>query len=148
MTAFAPSGSARIAYDLVGDGPPVLLVHAGVNDRRSWHHVVDDLSPTHTTIAFDQRGFGETTYEAEPHRGIDDALAVLDHAGIQGPVAVVGCSMGGRLTLDLVLAHPERVSRAGPDRLGLPGRARPVPRRLPRVLPGDRQRHRDRRRGG
>jgi pimeloyl-ACP methyl ester carboxylesterase len=36
---------------------------------------------------------------------------VLDHAGIEGPVAVVGCSMGGRLSLDLALAHPDRVDR-------------------------------------
>jgi pimeloyl-ACP methyl ester carboxylesterase len=111
LTAFAPSGSARLAYDAVGDGPPVLLLHAGVTDRRSWHHVVDVLSPTHRTIAYDQRGFGETTYEAEPHGRVDDALAVLDHAGVEGPVAVVGCSMGGGLGLDLALEHPERVDR-------------------------------------
>ena len=41
MTSFAPSGAARVAYDVTGTGPPVLLVHAGVTDRRSWHHVVD-----------------------------------------------------------------------------------------------------------
>ena len=111
MTSFAPSGSARLAYDDVGSGPPVLLLHAGVNDRRSWHHVVDDLSPSHRLLTFDQRGFGETTYEAEEHSGPDDALAVLDHAGVDGPVAVVGCSMGGRLALDLTLAHPDRVDR-------------------------------------
>ena len=38
-------------------------------------------------------------------------MAVLDAAGIEGAVAVVGCSMGGRLGLDLSLAHPDRVSR-------------------------------------
>jgi pimeloyl-ACP methyl ester carboxylesterase len=107
----APSGSARIAYDDVGAGPPVLLVHAGVNDRRSWHHVVDDLSPTRRLLAFDQRGFGDTTHVAEEHSGPDDALAVLGHAGVEGPVDVVGCSMGGRLALDLALAHPDRVRR-------------------------------------
>lgn len=111
MTAFAPSGSARIAYDDEGSGPPVLLVHAGVTDRRSWRSVTEVLSPTHRVLAFDQRGFGETIYEPERHSGVDDALAVLDHAGVDDPVAVVGCSMGGRLGLDLTLAHPDRVSR-------------------------------------
>ncbi len=111
MTAVAPSGTARLAYDAVGDGPAALLLHAGVNDRRSWHHVIDDLSPTRRTIAYDRRGYGETTYEAETHSEVDDAVAVLDHAGVDGPVSVVGCSMGGRLAIDLVLAHPERVDR-------------------------------------
>jgi pimeloyl-ACP methyl ester carboxylesterase len=72
---------------------------------------VEVLSPTHRVLAFDQRGFGETIYEPERHAGVDDALAVLDAAGVVGPVAVVGCSMGGRLGLDLTLAHPDRVSR-------------------------------------
>ncbi len=123
MTSFATSGSARLAYEVVGAGPPVLLLHAGVDDRRSWQHVVDDLSPTHRTIAYDQRGFGETISEAERHSGVDDALAVLDHADVTGPVAVVGCSMGGQLALDLALEHPDRVDRQvliGPACRGAP----------------------------
>jgi pimeloyl-ACP methyl ester carboxylesterase len=110
-TGFAPSGSARIAYEVEGAGPPVMLVHAGVTDRRAWWPVVEALKPTHTTLTFDQRGFGDTTFTPEDHSPVDDALAVLDHAGIEGPVAVVGCSMGGRLALDLTLARPERVSQ-------------------------------------
>ena len=111
MSPFAPSGSARIAYDDAGSGPPVLLLHAGVTDRRSWRSVTDALAPTHRVLAFDQRGFGETIYEPEVQSGVHDALALLDHAGVEGPVALVGCSMGGRLALDLTLAHPERVAR-------------------------------------
>ena len=110
MTDFATSGAARIAYDAIGEGPDVLLVHAGVNDRRSWRHVVDRLSPRHRCIAYDMRGYGET--EHEPQDGwstVDDALAVLDATGAERP-AVVACSMGGQLAIDLALAHPERVA--------------------------------------
>jgi pimeloyl-ACP methyl ester carboxylesterase len=107
----APSGSAQVAYLDEGAGPPVLLLHAGVNDKRSWRHVVADLAPTHRVLVPDRRGYGETTYAAEPHDHLDDMLAVLDHAGVDGPVAVVGCSMGGRTALDLTLAHPDRVER-------------------------------------
>ena len=111
MTSFAPSGSAQIAYDDEGSGPPVLLLHAGVTDRRSWRKVVDVLLPTRRTLAFDQRRFGETTYIPESHSTPADALAVLDHAGVDEPVAVVGCSMGGTAAMDLALLHPERVER-------------------------------------
>ncbi len=111
MTSFAPSGSARIAYDDEGAGPPVLLLHAGVTDRRSWRAVVDVLLPTRRMLAFDQRRFGETTYTPEPHSTPADALAVLDHAGVHGPTTIVGCSMGGTAAVDLALAHPELVER-------------------------------------
>ena len=110
MTEFATSGTARIAYEVVGDGPDVLLIHAGVNDRRGWRHVVERLSPTHRCIAHDMRGYGETEYEPQdgwsPH---EDARAVLDAAGADRAV-VVACSMGGQAAIDLTLAHPDRVS--------------------------------------
>lgn len=46
---FATSGRARLAYESTGqqDGADVLLIHAGVNDRRSWRHVVERLGPRH-----------------------------------------------------------------------------------------------------
>jgi pimeloyl-ACP methyl ester carboxylesterase len=109
---FAPSGNAQIAYEVSGgsaEGQDVLLIHAGVTDKRSWKHVIDVLTPRHRCIAFDARGFGETTYE--PQDGwspVDDAVAVLDAAGVDKAV-VVAASMGGRTAGDLVLARPDRV---------------------------------------
>ena len=111
MTSFAPSGSAQIAYDDEGSGPPVLLLHAGVTDRRSWRAVVDVLHPGRRTLAFDQRRFGETIYTPEPHSTPADALAVLAHAGVDGPTTIVGCSMGGTAAVDLALARPDLVER-------------------------------------
>jgi pimeloyl-ACP methyl ester carboxylesterase len=104
------SGKAELACDSAGHGEPVLLLHAGVADSRSWAKVVDVLAPTRQTIAVDRRGYGRTRYEPEPHSHVDDALAVLDHFGV-GAAALVGNSRGGRTALDLALAHPERVTR-------------------------------------
>ena len=131
MSEFASSGTARLAYDIAGSGSPVLLLHAGVTDRRSWAALTGELAPTHTVVAFDRRGYGETTYQAEPHDPVADALAVLDAAGIEGPVAVVGASMGGGLAIDLTLDHPDRV-----DRLVLIGSAcRGAPDKTPDEYP-------------
>jgi pimeloyl-ACP methyl ester carboxylesterase len=113
---FVTSGKARLAYDVVGEGAAaghgghdVLLIHAGVTDRRSWASVVERLAPRHRCISFDQRGYGETTYEHEDGWSpVDDAAAVLDAAGA-GPAVVVACSMGGGRAIDLALAYPERV---------------------------------------
>jgi pimeloyl-ACP methyl ester carboxylesterase len=61
-------------------------------------------------VAYDARGFGETTYEPEDGWSqVADAVAVMDAAGLRRAVLVAG-SMGGRTALDLALAHPERVS--------------------------------------
>ena len=109
---FARSGRAEIAYDSTGPqaGAGVLLLHAGVTDRRSWRSVVQRLSPGHRCVALDARGYGETRYEPEAGWSpVDDALAVLDAAGLERPV-IVACSMGGQAALDLALGHPERVS--------------------------------------
>ena len=109
---FATSGRARLAYESTGveGGADVLLIHAGVNDRRSWRYVVERLSPRHRCVAFDVRGFGETTYEREDGWSpVTDALAVLDAAGFEQAV-VIACSMGGQTAIDLALAHPDRVA--------------------------------------
>jgi pimeloyl-ACP methyl ester carboxylesterase len=108
----ATSGRARIAYDSVGGdgGADVLLIHAGVNDRRSWRHAVERLAPRHRCVSYDMRGYGETMYDREDGWSpVADAVAVLDAAGIARPV-VVACSMGGQTAIDLALAHPERVA--------------------------------------
>ena len=104
----ASSGTARLAYDAVGDGPPVLLLHAGVTDRRSFGPLIDSLAGRYRTIAYDQRGFGETTYEPEAHSAVADAIAVLDAEGIASAI-LIGCSNGGRRAIDLTLDHPDRV---------------------------------------
>ena len=109
---FVTSGRAQLAYQITGvdDGADVLLIHAGVNDRRSWQHVIERLASRHRCIAYDARGFGETTYEREDGwSAVADAGAVLDAAGVEQAV-VVASSMGGRTALDLILAQPNRVS--------------------------------------
>lgn len=102
----------------------MLFLHAGVTDQRSWHHVVDRLAPEARCVTYDRRGYGKTTYEAEPGWSpVGDAVAVLDASGIERAI-LVAASMGGRTALDLTLEHPDRVAglvlvgsavRGGPD---------------------------------
>jgi pimeloyl-ACP methyl ester carboxylesterase len=103
------SGKASIAAESYGTGEPtVLLVHAGVTDQRSWHHVLERL-PDQRCLTYDARGFGRTTYEPQDGwSAVADAVAVLDAYDVESAV-VIGCSMGGRTTLDLALTHPDRV---------------------------------------
>ena len=124
---FATSGRAQLAYDITSaaDGVQVLLIHAGVTDRRSWHHVVDRLALRHRCVAYDMRGYGETTYEIEENWSpVTDAVAVLDAAEIEKAV-VIASSIGGRDAVDLTLAYPHRV--AGLVLIGTAIRGAPYP---------------------
>ncbi|MGW4823696.1 alpha/beta fold hydrolase [Streptomyces sp. NPDC004227] len=59
--------SKHLSYVVTGDGPPVVLVHAGVADHRMWDAIVPDLTERHTVIRYDLRGFGESAPGAAPH---------------------------------------------------------------------------------
>jgi pimeloyl-ACP methyl ester carboxylesterase len=101
----AGSGPARTA----GWGPAVLLVHAGIADRRMWD---DQLGPFAeagwTVIRADLPGFGETPPPGRPVALWATLRDLLDHLGVERAV-VVGASLGGRAAVDLALAAPDRV---------------------------------------
>jgi pimeloyl-ACP methyl ester carboxylesterase len=90
--------------------PAIVLLHAGVADRRSWREVAEQLAALGGhVVAYDRRGFGETPARSPEFRHVDDLLAVLDET-TDGPAWLVGSSQGGLLALDLALSHPERVA--------------------------------------
>ncbi|MFE2509294.1 alpha/beta fold hydrolase [Streptomyces naganishii] len=98
----------HLSYVVSGDGPPVVLVHAGVADHRMWDAVAPALAERHTVIRYDLRGFGRSAPPSGPFSDTDDLRRLLDHLG-HPRVGLVGASWGGRVALDFTLAHPERV---------------------------------------
>jgi pimeloyl-ACP methyl ester carboxylesterase len=95
----------------------VLLLHAGIADSRMWRPQVETLeSAGYRVLAPDLRGFGERRLDPVPFLHRRDVEAVLD-----GPVAIVGSSLGGRVALELALARPELVERLVLIAPGLPG---------------------------
>lgn len=98
-----------MAYDDSGSGPPVLLLHSGVCDRRMWSGQVDVLSRAHRVVAPDLAGYGDTPLKPGPLSYPQDLVDLLDELGLDS-VAVVGSSFGGRVALELTHEHPDRVS--------------------------------------
>ena len=98
----------RLAAQDEGEGPPVVLVHSAVVNRRSWNGVAPRLVEAgYRVIRYDMRGFGESTTEDIEYQPHADVLAVMDHFGV-GRAAVVGNSMGAAFMLDAVIATPDR----------------------------------------
>ncbi|MWV48356.1 alpha/beta fold hydrolase [Rathayibacter sp. VKM Ac-2803] len=104
-----PGASLHWEADGHASAPALLLAHAGIADLRMWDPLVSALAEDHQVIRYDSRGFGGTTTESVEFDERADALAVLDHLGVER-ATVIGCSRGGSLVLDLTLAHPDRVA--------------------------------------
>ncbi len=117
----AEVNGARIAYDVTGGGPPLLLLHAGIGDRRMWDAQVPAFAAHFTVIRFDARGFGETRMPAAPFTPYADAIALLDHLGITR-THLIGVSMGSQTAIETAIAEPQRVSAlvAVAARTGMP----------------------------
>lgn len=105
----SPRTADGIAWETTGDGPAVLLVHAGIADRTMWDPQWQRWRNRFALTRYDQRGFGDSADPVPPYSLHGDALAALDAAGAER-AAVVGCSIGGRAALDLALAAPGRVT--------------------------------------
>jgi pimeloyl-ACP methyl ester carboxylesterase len=83
----------------------VLLLHAGIADRRMWAPQVGALEAAgHRVLAPDLPGFGDAALEPPTVDYVAFAAGLLDEAA-----AVVGCSFGGRVALELAGARPDLV---------------------------------------
>jgi pimeloyl-ACP methyl ester carboxylesterase len=100
---------AVLAGSELGDGLPVIFLHAGVCDSRMWDRQMEATADAGwKAIAYDRRGYGETESQDEPFSHLDDLEEVLDALDIHAAV-LVGCSMGGGLAIDFALRHPGQV---------------------------------------
>lgn len=109
MTSFTASG---IAYDRAGPRaePPVVLVHAGVADRRMWQPLWPELTRERDVIRLDQRGFGDSvTRPAGALSPAGDVLEVLAEAGA-GRCHLVGASFGAGVAAETALTRPAAVA--------------------------------------
>jgi len=120
VTRFVTSADGvRIAFESLGHGPPVLLIHGFASSRAQnwhtpqWYKTLNGAG--FSVIAMDFRGHGDSD---KPHDPADyemdklaaDALAVMD-ASTHEPVFLMGYSMGGFISMRLLLTVPQRVRK-------------------------------------
>jgi len=113
------SDGVPLAFERVGEGPPVVLVHGfGSSHQQNWKSTgwYGSLAEAgYAVLAMDCRGHGESGKPHEPSfyghdRMSEDVVQVMDAAGVK-TAPVVGYSMGGFLALRLAAHHPGRASR-------------------------------------
>lgn len=115
-TGTAEINGAQIHYEVVGEGEPLVLVHAGIADSRMWDAQLAAFADRYGVVRFDMRGFGKTAMVEGAYAHFEDLRGLLDLLEVER-AHLVGCSMGGGTVLDLALEYPERVGTlilAGP----------------------------------
>src|SRR5213594_4289414 len=103
----------RVIYRIAGSGPPVVLIHGMINSSRHWEAVALRLAASHTVIAPDLIGHGDSAtprgdYSIGAHAAvIRDVLAAI---GIDR-ASIVGHSLGGGVAMQFFYQFPQRVQR-------------------------------------
>jgi pimeloyl-ACP methyl ester carboxylesterase len=107
----------RVYVEEAGEGVPLLLLHTAGSDGRQWRDLLNDAEITSRfrCIAFDMPWHGKSSppagWEGEEYR-----LTTAGYTGLVMAVAralrldrpiVMGCSIGGRIVLDLAAEHPD-----------------------------------------
>ncbi len=118
--SFLTRAGARIAYQLNGSGSPLGYAHGVLLSRDAVRRLelfdFDQLASEHLLLTYDQRGHGRSTGRpvAEDYRFENvahDLLALMDEAGLDEPMDIVGSSLGCAAALYAALAAPERFGR-------------------------------------
>ncbi|HEX2592830.1 MAG TPA: alpha/beta hydrolase [Rhizomicrobium sp.] len=120
MTEFATANDGvRLAWENVGTGAPIVLVHGFGSSRAQnwkapgWYQTLNDAGCR--VVAMDCRGHGESDKpHTTPGYGHDemanDVLTVMDAAGLSDAY-VMGYSMGGFISIHVLIKHPQRVKK-------------------------------------
>ena len=102
----------EIAYERVGEGPPLVFVHGATEDGRVWGPQLAGLADEFTVVAWDEPGAGHSS-DVPADFGLADyanCLAALIEALALGPAHVAGLSWGGAVVQELYRHHPGLVA--------------------------------------
>jgi 3-oxoadipate enol-lactonase len=100
-----------LSYDDTGTGKAVVLLHAGLLDRRMWEPQVPHLVGVGVrVVAYDARAHGHSSTPGDRvahHEDLGELLAAL---ALERPT-LIGCSLGARTAIDYSLLQPEQVAQ-------------------------------------
>ncbi|MFF9915344.1 alpha/beta fold hydrolase [Streptomyces sp. NPDC013457] len=100
-----------VAYDRVGEGPPIVFLHGAAEDARVWRPQLDALADAFTVVAWDEPGAGRSSDIPGSFSLADYAhclAAVVESQGL-GPAHIAGLSWGGTVALEFYHHHADLV---------------------------------------
>jgi pimeloyl-ACP methyl ester carboxylesterase len=114
--SFVEVNGHRQAYNEVSPPDPkgtILLLTGLASKRYGWYNQLDEFGRTYRTIALDHRDISDSDEASEPYTIVDladDAAEVMRLLGVKR-THVIGISLGGYVSLQLAIRHPELVEK-------------------------------------
>lgn len=108
-SGYIENNGAQLYYEQAGKGPALVFIHAGVADSRQWKNEFNEFAGAYRVLRYDMRGYGKSLPADGEFSHMDDLVSLKNQLGIDEPIILVGCSMGGTLAMDYSLDHPTRV---------------------------------------
>jgi len=130
MERRARLGDIEIAYEVYGEGPPLVWCHGLASCRDGDRDVIDAFASSFTVLSYDARGHGRSSpvYDAREFSYLklaEDAIGMLDHVGWPSAI-LTGASMGAASLARVACLEPERARAlvmARPGAMGEDGKA-------------------------
>ena len=105
-SGLAAINNAHIYYETAGEGPPLVMIHAGVADSRQWNNEFAHFADRFRVIRYDLRGYGRSEPVVGEFSHLADLIALLDYLEAAEPALLMGCSMGGGVAINFALTRP------------------------------------------
>lgn len=109
----------KLHHEVAGSGPTVVFLHEGIADSRIWDPQWASFD-AYRRVRCDLPGCGRTPVGSLPVAYARDVAGLLDELGLSS-AALVGCSLGARIALELAIARPDLVHALVLVGTGLPG---------------------------
>lgn len=112
-TGHARVNGVELYYEVHGDGPPLVMLHGGVNPSDMFGAPLTEMARTHKVVALHLQGHGLSKDSSRPwsfEAFADDVAALMAHLGIS-KASLMGYSLGAGVALQTAIRHPEVVDK-------------------------------------
>lgn len=107
---YIKAGNLQVYYQQTGEGDPLVLVHAGLQNSSMWDEQVDEFSKKYKVITIDLPFHGKTIGTDTTILAKEVVKTVLDSIQLK-TVSIAGLSLGAAVVQDFVIAYPNRVNK-------------------------------------
>jgi pimeloyl-ACP methyl ester carboxylesterase len=113
-TTMVKAGRHRIEANVVGDGSPVVVIEPSFGGAAAeWRAIAEALAAQTTVVTYDRAPYGASSRATDRRTPADiagDLQVVLQELGIEGPIVLVGFSVGGMYVRRYAALHPDQVA--------------------------------------
>ncbi|WP_208560181.1 alpha/beta fold hydrolase [Marinilactibacillus kalidii] len=110
LESYITTETFTLSLDKAGEGEVILLLHAGIVDRRMWENEMQYLKKQACVINIDLPGYGNSEITGQTIDYVQVIASVIEHFQLK-KVTIMAASFGGKVALDYALLYPEKIER-------------------------------------